>query len=109
MDKFPKASVILITYNHEKFIKESLHSILNQTYPNLEIIIADDFSTDGTREIIKDILKNYQGNHQIILSHNDTNLGICGNINQALKKQLVKLFFLLPVMMYLIFIAVRLL
>ena len=78
MDKLPKASVILITYNHEKFIKESLDSILNQTYPNLEIIIADDFSTDRTREIINATLENYQGNHQIILSHNERNLGVCG-------------------------------
>ncbi len=86
MDKFPKASIILITYNHERFIKESLYSVLNQTYPNLEIIVADDCSSDNTRAIIKAILNQYQGKHKVILSHNDVNLGICGNINQALKK-----------------------
>jgi len=107
MDKFPKASIILITYNHERFIKESLLSVLNQTYPNLEIIIADDCSSDDTRAIIKAILDQYQGKHQVILSHNDVNLGICGNINQALKKQVEKLYFQPQGMMCQTYVAVR--
>jgi glycosyltransferase involved in cell wall biosynthesis len=48
----PFISVLLPAYNAEKFLKESLESILNQTYSNFEIIIINDGSTDSTQEII---------------------------------------------------------
>ena len=47
-----KIGVLIATYNGEKFIKEQLVSILNQTVKPDEIIISDDGSTDGTLEII---------------------------------------------------------
>jgi len=43
-----KVSVVMCTYNGEKYLKEQLDSILNQTYPIYEIIIQDDASTDRT-------------------------------------------------------------
>lgn len=51
-------SVIMPAYNSKNFIKESLCSALNQTYKNIEIIVVDDCSTDGTSEIIKQIQNN---------------------------------------------------
>src|SRR3954452_7649645 len=48
----PLISIIVCTYNGEKFLKEQIESIINQTYPNLQIIIADDASTDNTTKII---------------------------------------------------------
>ncbi|NLT51594.1 MAG: glycosyltransferase [Ignavibacteria bacterium] len=48
-------SVIITTFNGEKFIRESVESIISQTYTNLEIIIIDDGSNDGTADIIKSI------------------------------------------------------
>ena len=46
-------SVLLSTYNSEETIEDSLFSILNQTYKNLEILIVDDGSTDNTTEHAK--------------------------------------------------------
>lgn len=46
-------SVVLCTYNGDQFIAEQITSILNQTYTEIELIISDDASTDGTREILK--------------------------------------------------------
>src|SRR6266478_4519578 len=46
------ASVILTSYNYAPFLRESVDSALNQTYPNIEVIVVDDGSTDGSREII---------------------------------------------------------
>lgn len=47
----PKISVIVAVYNVEKYIRECLRSIISQTYQNLEVIVVDDGSTDGSRKI----------------------------------------------------------
>ncbi|MDX5482914.1 MAG: glycosyltransferase [Hymenobacteraceae bacterium] len=55
----PLVSVICLCYNHARFIAEALDSVLAQTYPNLEIIIVDDCSTDHSVEIIEQYLRKY--------------------------------------------------
>jgi glycosyltransferase involved in cell wall biosynthesis len=49
----PLVSVIMSAYNAESFIRKSIQSVLEQTYPSVELIVCDDGSTDRTREIIK--------------------------------------------------------
>ncbi|MBR2833503.1 MAG: glycosyltransferase [Bacilli bacterium] len=48
-------SVIIPSYNHEKYIKECIMSVLNQTYKNLEVFVMDDCSTDNSQKVIKSI------------------------------------------------------
>ena len=45
--------ILLATYNGEKYLKQQIDSILNQTYQNIRLIISDDGSQDNTREILK--------------------------------------------------------
>lgn len=49
----PLVSVILPAYNHEEFVADAIESVLNQTYKNIEFLVADDASTDHTAEIMK--------------------------------------------------------
>lgn len=52
--KIVSVSVVLCTFNGERFLSEQIESILSQTYPVDEIIISDDCSEDGTRQVIND-------------------------------------------------------
>jgi len=66
----PKVSIIIPAYNRAKFIEETIKSVLNQTIEDLEVIIVDDGSTDGTKKIIENLSEKdnriryfYQNNH----------------------------------------------
>lgn len=49
----PLVTVICISYNHAPFIKEALESLFNQLYDNIEIIVADDASSDESQSILQ--------------------------------------------------------
>lgn len=77
----PLVTVICLCFNHARFLKEALNSVLNQTYPNLEIIVADDFSSDNSREIIEEYV---QLHPQLKFLKPEKNLGNCAAFNRAL-------------------------
>ena len=84
-------SVAMTTYNGEKYVKEQLESILEQTKPVDEIVIMDDKSTDETVEIIKIQEKSEV---KIILEVNKENVGYIENFRRAIKKTKGDIIFL---------------
>ena len=55
MEIMNQVSVIISAFNHEKYIAQSINSVLNQTYQDFEIIVINDGSSDKTEQIIQDI------------------------------------------------------
>ena len=83
-DQMPLASLLVVFYNQENFVKDTIRGALSQTYSNLEIIFSDDCSTDGTFLAIKDAVKYYKGPHRVILNRNESNIGIVPHVNKVL-------------------------
>lgn len=68
-----KFSVAMCTYNGEKYIREQLESILNQTRPVDEIVICDDCSDDNTVQIANEVLSRGGGSYRIVVNENNMN------------------------------------
>lgn len=77
----PKVNIIVSTYNGEKYISQQIDSLLGQDYPDVEIYVRDDGSTDGTL----DILRQYEEKGKIKLIVGSENLGYCGSFFELLK------------------------
>lgn len=83
----PLVSVIVVCYNAADYIVETLESIKEQTYKNLELIVSDDFSKDGTADIAKEWMKENGGafvrTEVITVDHNT---GVSANYNRAVRE-----------------------
>ena len=79
----PHVSVVMATYNGERYLRQQLDSILAQTYPLHEIIIEDDCSTDSTTDICKEYEDRYPNVH---FYENDHNLGFNLNFQTAVMR-----------------------
>ena len=77
----PKVTVILTSYNHAKYIRETIDSILNQTFKDFELIIWDDASTDESW----DIIKSYNDERIKSFRNNETKRGVYG-INKTISE-----------------------
>lgn len=78
----PLVSVAVVTYNQREFLEHCLQSILVQDYPTFEIVVADDGSTDGTAELVRQYATNYRG--KVIPLISPKNQGVTANHNLAL-------------------------
>lgn len=75
-------SVAMCTFNGEKYIKEQIESIINQSLVPDEIVICDDCSKDNTLNIIKETLDNWPGKVQLVV--NEKNLGYRKNFEKSI-------------------------
>ena len=83
--------VLMATYNGEKYVAEQIESILNQTYSAIRLLISDDASTDGTRQILQEYAEK---DKRIQLFFQENNLGYIGNFEFLLTKVENEIFML---------------
>ena len=76
----PIVTVICTCYNHASYVKEALSSVMEQTYPHIQLIVVDNFSTDTSVAVISEFLSPYPG---ILFLQNKKNKGICRAFNEA--------------------------
>lgn len=79
----PHISVIMGVYNGERFLREAVNSILQQTYSNFEFIICNDCSNDGSSLILEEYR---QLDKRIVVINNVKNLGLAASLNKCLEK-----------------------
>lgn len=80
---FPLVTLYVLCYNRREYIRASLESAFAQDYSSLEIVISDNGSTDGTFDIVCDMVRQYRGRHEVVVNRNDENLGLIGNVRKA--------------------------
>jgi len=80
----PLVSVIIAAYNHEKYIQETINSIINQSYQNIELIIIDDGSKDSTWQKIQEIEDLCKKRFSRAVFKTKENEGVCITINKLL-------------------------
>lgn len=77
----PIVSVICLCYNHAAFVKEAVQSVMDQTYPKVELIVVDDASRDNSVAAIEELKRQYPTIKTILLKNN---VGNCKAFNQGL-------------------------
>ena len=77
----PRISVLIPSYNHGRFIEEAIRSVWSQDYPDMELVVVDDGSTDDSREVIARLAMESPIRMQAI---EQQNAGICRTLNRAL-------------------------
>lgn len=83
-DAEPLVSVLLPTFNSERYIRQALDSLLSQSYPNVELVISDDASSDKTTKILSEYKAQYP--KSIKLFFQERNLGVTRNCNFILQR-----------------------
>ena len=79
----PLVTIIIPSYNHQRYIEQSILSAINQSYGNVEVIIIDDGSSDSSPEIIKRVIEQYSGEKNITFLRQN-NIGLSKTLNKAL-------------------------
>jgi hypothetical protein len=81
MSRRPAISVLIPAYNAERYVLQSVQSVLAQTYEDYELIVVNDASTDRTLEILSSVR-----DCRLLVLNNPSNLGIVGSLNRAMSE-----------------------
>jgi glycosyltransferase involved in cell wall biosynthesis len=84
MNRAPLVSALICTYNADRFIEDTLRSVWGQSYPNIEILIVDNASRDGTYEKLQALARDSPMPMHLIKA--ETNLGIPAGLNTLLDR-----------------------
>ena len=82
----PRVSLVMLAFNQQAYIEQAIAGALAQDYPNLEIILSDDGSSDATYEIIQRVAREYRGPHRLIANQTTNNMGILSHFYHAFSK-----------------------
>lgn len=80
MNSVPRVTVLMPVYNVEKYVKEAIESVLNQSYKNFQLLILDDCSTDDTAGIVKSFTDT-----RIRYYRQEKNVGLAENLNSGVE------------------------
>jgi glycosyltransferase involved in cell wall biosynthesis len=78
----PLASILVPTYNYRRYLPEALESALRQSATDIEIVVVDNCSEDGTRELLEEYARR---DPRIVAHRNDANLGMVANFNRCIE------------------------
>ncbi|HTD32661.1 MAG TPA: glycosyltransferase [Candidatus Elarobacter sp.] len=81
-ERYPLISILIPNYNYVKYVATAVDSALAQTYPNVEVIVSDNCSTDGAWELLNE---RYGGEPRVRLYRNETNIGMARNFDRLLE------------------------
>jgi len=71
----PRVSVVMTCYRQEAFVAEAVRSLLAQDYHPLEVVLSDDASPDATWDVLREVVGDYTGPHEVVVRRNQSNLG----------------------------------
>ena len=80
VDHTPRITVVIPVYNRERFVREAIESILRQSYPDFELLVIDDGSSDGTSEVVCSY-----SDERVRLVRHEKNLGIPQTRNDGVR------------------------
>lgn len=83
MTRLSPVTAVVACYNHVEFVESALRSVFDQTHPEVDVVITDDASTDGSQQRIREVLDENRWRPKAIIFH-DENRGICRTFNEAL-------------------------
>lgn len=83
--EYPLVSIVIPCYNHAQFVQESIQSIIDQDYENIELIIIDDGSKDNSVKIIQQMIPACEKRFKRFEFRGRPNKGLCATLNEALE------------------------
>ena len=81
----PLVSIVIPCYNHSQFVQETIQSIIDQDYENIELIIIDDGSKDNSVEVIQEMIPACEERFVRFEFRYRPNKGLCATLNEALE------------------------